>query len=154
MVEFALVLPLVLLVLFGMIDLGKAFNYWNDETHLANEGARFAAVNNSPQKDGSGNPIPGSLNAAIKNQADSQELRDKVNVLICFPTGSTGQLGQTVMVTLDATYDWMPYIAILNLNKHMRASSTMRLEKAYAGDGSDAYTINSTYSAADKRCEP
>src|SRR5207253_9556854 len=69
LIEFALVLPLLLLILFGMIDFGKAFNYWNDETHLANEAARYAVVNKNPL--GSG-----SLEAAIKQDADSAELRD------------------------------------------------------------------------------
>src|ERR687888_909114 len=48
--EMALVLPLLLLLLLGMIDFGKAINYWLDETHLANEGARWAAVGNWPGK--------------------------------------------------------------------------------------------------------
>src|SRR5919108_5201087 len=69
LVEFVLVLPLVLLLLFGMIDFGKAFNYWNDETHLANEAARYAVVNQ--------NPLGGSsLEAAVKNDADSGELKN------------------------------------------------------------------------------
>jgi Flp pilus assembly protein TadG len=50
LVEFVLVLPLLLVLLFGMLDFGKAFNYWIDETHLANEGARFAAVNKNPDR--------------------------------------------------------------------------------------------------------
>ena len=43
LIEFALVLPFLLLVVFGMVDLGKAVNYWNDETHLANQAARCYA---------------------------------------------------------------------------------------------------------------
>jgi hypothetical protein len=31
-----------------MVDFGKAFNYWNDETHLANEAVRYAVVNKNP----------------------------------------------------------------------------------------------------------
>src|SRR5438477_9560363 len=50
LVEFALVLPLLLLLLLGMLDFGKAINYWLDDTHLANEGARFAAVDNWPTR--------------------------------------------------------------------------------------------------------
>jgi TadE-like protein len=46
--ELALVLPLLLVLLLGMVDLGKAFNEWIDETHLANEGARLASVNYCP----------------------------------------------------------------------------------------------------------
>src|SRR5437660_292654 len=40
--ELALVLPLLLVLLLGMLDFGKAFNDWIDETHLANEGAGLA----------------------------------------------------------------------------------------------------------------
>src|SRR5207302_5587027 len=46
--ELALVLPLLLLLILGMIDFGKAINYWIDNTHLANEGARLAVVNSDP----------------------------------------------------------------------------------------------------------
>src|SRR5207302_353095 len=45
--EFALVAPLLFIVLFALIDFGKAINYWNDETQLAAQGARIAAVNGS-----------------------------------------------------------------------------------------------------------
>jgi Flp pilus assembly protein TadG len=48
MVEMALVLPLLLVLLMGMLDFGRAINYWNDVNHIAGEGARFAAVNNNP----------------------------------------------------------------------------------------------------------
>src|SRR5689334_7338010 len=71
LVEFALVIPLLLLVLFAIIHFGKAFNYWNDATHLTAEGARYAEVNRLP------NPTSGlSLQAQIKAQADSAELRN------------------------------------------------------------------------------
>src|SRR5919108_6373389 len=46
--EMALVLPLLLLLILAMVDFGKAINYWIDNTHLANEGARLAVVNNNP----------------------------------------------------------------------------------------------------------
>src|SRR5436190_2372517 len=90
LVEFALVLPLILLLMFGMIDFGKAFNYWNDETHLANEAARFAAVNSSPTKNPDGTPTAKSLNAAILGQADTGELKN----------GGTSSLpkGQTICI--------------------------------------------------------
>jgi TadE-like protein len=50
LVEMALVLPVLLLLLFGMLDFGKALNAWIDETHLANEAARIAAVSYCPDK--------------------------------------------------------------------------------------------------------
>ena len=47
-VEFAIVIPLLLLLIVGIIEFGKAFNYWIDLNHLANEGARWAAVEKVP----------------------------------------------------------------------------------------------------------
>jgi Flp pilus assembly protein TadG len=41
-------MPLLLVLLLGMIDFGKAFTDWIDQTHLANLGARLAAVSYCP----------------------------------------------------------------------------------------------------------
>ena len=89
LVEFALVLPLLLVILFGMLDFGKAFNYWIDETHLANEGARWAAVNKNPSSSG-------TLQQYIRTQATTPELEDggtssiagPLSVCISFPSGT------------------------------------------------------------------
>jgi TadE-like protein len=48
LVELALVLPLLLVLLLGMADFGKAMTEWIDETHLASEGARLASVSYCP----------------------------------------------------------------------------------------------------------
>jgi Flp pilus assembly protein TadG len=45
LVEFALVLPIVVIIIFGIASFGFALNGWNDETHLVSEAARCAAVN-------------------------------------------------------------------------------------------------------------
>src|SRR5215211_6519497 len=45
LVEFALILPFLLLLVFGITDFGRAFFLRNDMTHLANETARYAVVN-------------------------------------------------------------------------------------------------------------
>jgi Flp pilus assembly protein TadG len=45
-VEFALVLPVILLILFGTIEFGRAWNVRQTLTDAAREGARVAAVNN------------------------------------------------------------------------------------------------------------
>ena len=39
MVEFALVIPIVLLILFGIAYFGIALNDWIDETQITSEGA-------------------------------------------------------------------------------------------------------------------
>ena len=44
-VEFALVVPLLLLIIIAILHFGKVMNYWLDLNHVASEGARKAAVN-------------------------------------------------------------------------------------------------------------
>lgn len=46
-VEFALVLPLLVLILFGIIDFGYFLGQSNEVRHAAREGARIAAVSNT-----------------------------------------------------------------------------------------------------------
>ena len=130
LVEFALILPVLALFLFGMLDFGKAFNYWIDETHLANEGARWAVVNKNPASSG-------SLQEYIRSQVTSQELRNggtssvpsAVQVCISFPNG-TSNVGDPVKVTLNATYSWLGVIAsrMSVTQTTISGSSTMRLE--------------------------
>src|ERR671924_1310118 len=95
LVEFALILPILVLLLFGMLDFGKAYNYWIDETHLAAVGARYAAVNKNP---GAAGGV--TLQSWIASQANTSELRNggtgsvpsAISVCIDFPSG-TSSLG-------------------------------------------------------------
>ena len=128
LVEFALVLPILVVLLFGMLEFGKLFNYWIDETHLASEGARWAVVNNVP----SGS----SLHQSILDQADSNELRSGAYVCISFPNGGTPKVGDPVQV--DMSYQaGVPVVSgLLNTffggsmptSIKVKGSSTMRLE--------------------------
>ena len=118
--EFALVLPLLVLLLLGMVDFGKAVNYWIDETHLANEGARLAVVNSNP---GAGLSTPVALQQYLLSQADSAELHGDVigtqrsqhgaTVAICFYSAATGSstaspaVGDTVEVLVRYDYNWL-----------------------------------------------
>jgi Flp pilus assembly protein TadG len=153
LIEFALVLPMILLILLGMIDVGKAVNYWNDETHLANEAARSAAVNKRI--------VPTQLiNETVKNEADSAELRNGgtgsvsspgVQICIWFPNNNRSsaddpvrdhEIGDPVQVIVHAQYNWLAYLVGKGLPVHsdLSASSTMRLEQTYRANGSDAFT--------------
>jgi Flp pilus assembly protein TadG len=130
LVEFALLLPILALLLFGMLDFGKAFNYWIDETHLANEGARWAAVNKNPS-------TSGTLQQYIRSQATTAELRDggtssiagPLSVCITYPAGTANE-GDPVKVTVETTYNWLGLIAdrISVASSTIRGSATMRLE--------------------------
>ena len=135
LVEFALVVPILLVLLLGMVDFGKAFNYWIDETHLANEGARWAMVDKNPSTTGQ------TLQQYIQQQATTTELRNggtasiaqPLRICIAFPAdddGTTGQVGDPVRVTASVTYSWMPFLGNqLGLTQTtITGKSTMRLE--------------------------
>ena len=135
--EFALVLPMLLLVLFGMLDFGKAFNYWIDSTHLANEGARWAVVNRNPA-------TSGTLQNYIQQQADTQQLRDGATVTIqACDADSSGTIGpgDPVKVNVSYDYNWLPFIgsSIGAVTTTLSGSATMRLEQKPT-----AYTLDST----------
>jgi Flp pilus assembly protein TadG len=130
LVEFALVLPLLLVLLLGVVEFGRVLNYWVDETHLANVAARWAAVDKNP---GPG----GSLQQSILEQADTGELReggttsvpDPAQVCIAFPDGT--EVGDPVEVTVNVDYNWMPFLGdrIGVSSTTLTSTATMRMEQ-------------------------
>jgi Flp pilus assembly protein TadG len=131
--EFALVLPLLLLLLLGMLDFGKAFNYWIDSTQITAEGARYAAVNRKPD------PLNLlSLQQQLQGQGDTAELRAggtdslaaPAQVCIEFPN-TTFAAGDPVKVKMTFTYHWLPFLGtqISSLtDTTVSSTATMRLE--------------------------
>jgi Flp pilus assembly protein TadG len=126
LVEYALVVPLLVALLFGILDFGRAFNYWLDETHLANEAARYAAVNRNPS-------TTQTLQEWIRSQGTTKELRDgtgsvkeKLKICITFPVGQV--VGDPVKVEATARYQWLRVLGISALSTQIKGSSTMRLE--------------------------
>jgi Flp pilus assembly pilin Flp len=128
LVEFALVLPLLLVLILGIADFGRAFNYWIDSTHLANVAVRYAAVNKNPA-------ASGSLQRHMELQATTKELREgssqqtPVDVCVSFPVGTN--VGDPVKVEVKSTWSWLGYLVDrvgLAPETTIRGSATMRLE--------------------------
>ena len=133
-VEFALVLPFLVLFFVLMLDFGRAFNYWINTTHLAAEGARLAAVDRVP----AGST---SLQTYIRSRGFTSELRDGGSDWIAAPLqvcvenpGATEVVGDPVQVTVSTTYHFLP-IGNLHIpglanigDMELRGSATMRRE--------------------------
>lgn len=127
-VEFALVVPVMCLVVLALIDFGKALNYWLDTSHLANEGARLAAVlGNSPEPGG-------NWKSWIQQQAETTELRNgtgsvtsAAKVCVEFPAGSPPKIGDPVKVSVSADYRWIPFVGGATIT--LKGTATMRLER-------------------------
>jgi TadE-like protein len=168
LVELALVLPLLLVLLLGMLDFGKAFNSWIDETHLANLGARLATVGYpaviSGTCDGSVDTNPNvCLTQYIQQGADLKELKsgrtgdayspaaNPAQVCISYPTNpattTVGQVGDPVQVTVQVTYQWLNYLSRrVSLGATpISGKATMRLERPAASGAISAPGTKTCY---------
>lgn len=135
MVEFALVLPLLMLVLVGIFEFGRTFNYWIDSTHLANEAARWAVVDKAPGS---------NLQQYVCSQAATDELQNGLQASVQFDNGSGGgfvdsaanlDIGDPVRVTVKKTMSFPLIGGMLRIlggtgfgNLTFSGKSTMRLE--------------------------
>ena len=92
LVEFALILPLVLLLVTGFLDIGRAFFYYSSLTNASREGARSGLVMNLDDYDT--NPTKkAAVDTAIKNNV--------LGYAFGMTTLGTGDI--TVTITKNAT---------------------------------------------------
>ncbi len=132
MVEFALVLPVLLLIIVGMLGFGRVLYYWISVNHLANEGARWAAVDCSPSVSGCGTGA-GNLQQYIYDNASTSELQNGLKVCITPP----GVVGDPVVVRVEKSFTFLPIMNQLPVN--IRGAATMKTE-FFRGAGGTAPT--------------
>jgi len=136
LVEFSLVLPIFLVLIFGLVDFGRAFYAWLIVTEAAREGARAAAVqgdlNSVNSKiyasfcSGAGNPPPASTCA----------IDDGAGVFKITPGNIQGPRGQETTIDITYTFSFVtPIGGLLQLiggsslsAPAITAHSAMRLE--------------------------
>ena len=96
MTEFALVLPILIVLLFGIIQFGIAFNNYVTLTDAVRAGARKAAVSRNAS-----DPA-GTCKAAVLAAADNLDKTDLQTNLSC---SSSWAPGSDVIVSADYKYD-------------------------------------------------
>ena len=133
LVEMAMVLPVFLILVFGMIDFGQAINYWLDQNHLASSGAPLALANYQPDS--------GTLQHHIRSQADTAELRDGATVDINYPAGRCN-VGDPIEIVVVYRYTWLSFLGRIPTapQTDIIGKATMRLEQkpTFAGSGCGA----------------
>ena len=95
-VEFALVAPLLFLLIFGIIDLGRAYSTLNRLAASVREGARLAAVLPNPASSGSQAQIRQTVRQFSPSRIDGQPISDG-QIVITF-----NQAAGTVTVAVQA----------------------------------------------------
>lgn len=144
LVEFALVLPLLLALIFGLIEMSWAFAQTNDVRHGAREGARAAAVD------------VGDINAigqAVCDRMDivqpTQSIEVTVTPVSASPSqpgeGSVGALAQITVAadlkTVTGFYDTML------VGKTISSTVEFRLEQPASGSGDAAWWAQASFGA-------
>jgi TadE-like protein len=130
MTEFALIVPIFLLIVAGLLGFGRVFFYWIEANHLASETARWAVV------DQNGRPDSGKALQVYARDNATTEFRNNVNVCVDFfgETRSTVELGDPVRVKVRLPFNFVPILGLGQIN--IRGSSTMRIENMVAADPS------------------
>lgn len=124
-VEFAVVAPLFFLMVFGLIEFGRAIMVQQVLTNASREGARIGVLD-SPT------PTAGSVTTAVRNYLDKAGVRGAAASVTITPSEPTSAgYGQPVTVTVQIPFQqvsWLPTPWFLKGNTNLRASTVMRRE--------------------------
>ena len=141
LVEFALILPLFLMIVVGIMQFAIGLNFWLDMQRIANQGARWAVVNEYPgcPRSGPNTPCATTLQQYLAQSEVAQG--ENLNVRICFPTTAT--VGNPVKVIIEQPLNFLSVVTFFTpgdgLQIDLTAEATMRLEQTpgrYAANGS------------------
>lgn len=101
-VEFALVLPLLLTLVFGIIEFGWAYAQMLDVRHGAREGARLVAVNDFPAGQTADDlTATEQTNHLVSTICNRMDLTNDAKISIELVVSGGVSAGQTVLITVD-----------------------------------------------------
>jgi len=140
-VEFALVVPLLLILVFGIIDFGMGLRTYVSVSSATREGARYGAVGNAAGTFASGGTgqCDGSFNTTVVGRVchtlDGLDLSNIESVSVTYPDGNSS--GNSVRVYARYRYEYITPVQKLvglftlgSLGSSITLSSTtdMRIE--------------------------
>ena len=143
MVELALVLPILVVLAVGIVDFGRAMNYWNDVNQIAADGARFAAVNRNPGDDPSTASVDMDFREWLRSQAITSELKDGTldgdpahcpdtsdptcsqsvvrKLKVCIESGASPAepltVGHPIRIRVESAYNLVPFHMLPGIDK-------------------------------------
>jgi len=140
LVEFALILPLFLMIVVGIIQFGVALNFWLDLQRVVNQGARWAAVNCGQTATNPGSDpclpknAPFTLVQKLREDIISRGNNPEVVEVCWIKAAETPKGGDSVRVKLKTEYVFLGITGWLDdsagLTMDLNADATMRLEVA------------------------
>jgi Flp pilus assembly protein TadG len=134
LVEFALILPVLALLLFALLDLGRAVYMYNTLANAARQGARVAAVN---QNAGNGkcdplNPTQWSIVTCVMDAGVSIPIqKTDIDIQYVGATCVTRELDPPCIARVTVFQDYVPITPLIGDivgTIQLRASSEMPVE--------------------------
>jgi Flp pilus assembly protein TadG len=131
LIEFALVLPLLLLLSVGMVDFGMLFQRFHVVTNAAREGARVSVLPGYAVAD-----VEARVNQFLAASGLTETATIDVGAVVCLPVGD--QFIAVRPVTVEYPYEYTAvgslagYFGTAFTRSGVRATATMRSELAAA----------------------
>jgi Flp pilus assembly protein TadG len=124
-VEATIVLPLMLMLTFGILEFGISFTRWNSLTNAVREGARAGVVFRVPCNSGA---VTSLVETTVADFADSSGI-DPANITTTV-TGACGGTGTQLIVTSIVPYNYVAVAALAGLapSTNLSARTVMRNE--------------------------
>ncbi|MEW6387672.1 MAG: TadE/TadG family type IV pilus assembly protein [Thermodesulfobacteriota bacterium] len=120
--EFALAAPLIIVLLFGMLEFGLAIYTKGLIANASREGARFGVIYSSPRK------TQGEIQAVVQDYLERAGFTDPADINI---TGAQGSTGSPLSVDVNYPYNLqvLPnFVAEITGPINLKANSTMLME--------------------------
>lgn len=124
MVEFALVLPILLLLIMGIIQFGIVFSHYVTLTDAVRAGARQAAVSRTLS-----DPVAATETRVKQSAAGLKESSLVITVTPYDPTDGTATWAQGGDVTVKATYPYsLSLFGVVVKTGRLKSETTERVE--------------------------
>lgn len=128
LVEFALLAPLLILLLLGIIELGFKFSQFNELRHGVREGARYAAVS-EPDINGDNNVDESDVLRAVCDAIDLPGVT--LSTSLAHTNGGSGHRLDYATITVEATVSSLTGAPIITnfIPTTLTNAATFRLEQ-------------------------
>lgn len=131
-VELAFVLPIVLLILFAIVDFGLAINQQSSDTNLANLAARQVSVLGANTSLKCNGVTYTSLQAWTQCEAGVTGVQPISAVCVKDSSGGTYAVGDAATVVVKSQFGWLKLVTgkVGGLGSTISSSATMRVEQS------------------------
>ncbi len=113
LVEFTLMVSIIMILMLGMLDLGRAFFTFLAMQDAAGEGASFAAVHPT-WRTSADQADPNNVTYRVRNSAPTGTLVDMSTAAVTVTDDGTPAISELITVTLTANYQLVtPFVGAL-----------------------------------------